>query len=132
MIFFDGEIYENDMCDKLLSRFEDRICDTLGNYRLSAKQVMLAAEKISTDIENGAFDDMLSTLDVENVSYYKQLIISCLSRENLRILDDTSAYLRRYCIKPDEQGAETFNRHKRLCSVVLQLCRRYPSSLRKG
>ena len=60
MIFFDGEIYENDMCDKLLSRFEDRICDTLGNCRLSAKQVMLAAEKISTDIENGAFDDMLT------------------------------------------------------------------------
>lgn len=27
----------------------------------------------------------------------------------LRILDDTSAYLRRYRIKPDEQGAETFN-----------------------
>ena len=26
MIFFDGEIYENDMCDKLLARFEDRIC----------------------------------------------------------------------------------------------------------
>lgn len=26
---------------------------------------------------------MLSALDVENVSYYKQLIISCLSRENL-------------------------------------------------
>lgn len=51
MIFFDGEIYENDMCDKLLARFEDRICDTLGNCRLSAKQVMLAAEKISTDIE---------------------------------------------------------------------------------
>ena len=73
MIFFDGEIYENDMCDKLLARFEDRICDTLGNCRLSAKQVMLAAEKISTDIENGAFDDMLSALDVENVSYYKQL-----------------------------------------------------------
>ena len=58
MIFFDGEIYENDMCDKLLARFEDRICDTLGNCRLSAKQVMLAAEKISTDIENGAFDDV--------------------------------------------------------------------------
>lgn len=37
----------------------------------------------------------------------------------MRILDDTSAYLRRYRIKPDEQGAETFNRHKRLCSVVL-------------
>ena len=83
MIFFDGEIYENDMCDKLLARFEDRICDTLGNCRLSAKQVMLAAEKISTDIENGAFDDMLSALDVENVSYYKQLILACLSRENL-------------------------------------------------
>lgn len=83
MIFFDGEIYENDMCDKLLARFEDRICDTLGNCRLSAEQVMLAAEKISADIENGAFDDMLSTLDVENVSYYKQLIIACLSRENL-------------------------------------------------
>ena len=83
MIFFDGEIYENDMCDKLLARFEDRICDTLGNCRLSAKQVMLAAEKISTDIENGAFDDMLTALDVENVSYYKQLIIACLSRENL-------------------------------------------------
>ena len=47
MIFFDGEIYENDMCDKLLARFEYRICDTLGNCRLSAKQVMLAAEKIS-------------------------------------------------------------------------------------
>ena len=47
MIFFDGEIYENDMCDKLLARFEDRICDTLGNCRLSAEQVMLAAEKIS-------------------------------------------------------------------------------------
>ena len=83
MIFFDGEIYENDMCDKLLARFEDRICDTLGNCRLSAKQVMLAAEKISTDIENGAFDDMLSALDVENVNYYKQLILACLSRENL-------------------------------------------------
>lgn len=83
MIFFDGEIYENDMCDKLLARFEDRICDTLGNCRLSAEQVMLAAEKISADIENGAFDDMLSALDVENVSYYKQLIIACLSRENL-------------------------------------------------
>lgn len=83
MIFFDGEIYENDMCDKLLARFEDRICDTLGNCRLSAQQVMLAAEKISTDIENGAFDDMLSALDVENVSYYKQLILACLSRENL-------------------------------------------------
>lgn len=83
MIFFDGEIYENDMCDKLLARFEDRICDTLGNCRLSAKQVMLAAEKISTDIENGAFDDMLSALDVENVSYYKQLILACLNRENL-------------------------------------------------
>jgi hypothetical protein len=50
----------------------------------------------------------------------------------MRILDDTSAYLRRYRIKPDEQGTETFNRHKRLCSVVLQLCRRYPSALRKG
>lgn len=83
MIFFDGEIYENDMCDKLSDRFEDRICDTLGNCRLSANQVMLAAEKISTDIENGAFDDMLSALDVENVSYYKQLILACLSRENL-------------------------------------------------
>lgn len=23
MIFFDGKIYENDMCDKLLARFED-------------------------------------------------------------------------------------------------------------
>lgn len=45
MIFFDGEIYENDMCDKLLARFEDRICDTLGNCRISAKQVLLAAEK---------------------------------------------------------------------------------------
>lgn len=49
----------------------------------------------------------------------------------MRILDDTSAYLRRYRIKPDEQGAETFNRHKRLCSVVLQLCRRYPSAFAK-
>ena len=27
----------------------------------------------------------------------------------MRILDDTSAYLRRYRIKPDEQGTETFN-----------------------
>ena len=26
---------------------------------------------------------MLSALDVENVSYYKQLILACLSRENL-------------------------------------------------
>lgn len=33
MIFFDGEIYENDMCDKLLARFEDRIAtlsETVG------------------------------------------------------------------------------------------------------
>lgn len=45
MIFFDGKIYENDMCDKLLACFEDRICDTLGNCRLSAKQVCLPPKK---------------------------------------------------------------------------------------
>lgn len=38
----------------------------------------------------------------------------------MRILDDTSAYLRRYRIKPDEQGTETFNRHKSVC--VLLFC----------
>ena len=83
MIFFDGEIYENDMRDKLLARFEDRICDTLGNCQLSAEQVILAAEKISADIENGTFDDIISGLDVDNTDYYKQLIVANLSRENL-------------------------------------------------
>lgn len=38
----------------------------------------------------------------------------------MRILDDTSAYLRRYRIKPDEQGTETFNRRISVC--VLLFC----------
>lgn len=83
MIFFDGEIYENDMRDKLLADFESKICDTLSNNKLSAEKVMLAAEKISADIENGAFDDMISGLDVDNADHFKRLIIANLSRENL-------------------------------------------------
>lgn len=38
----------------------------------------------------------------------------------MRILDDTSAYLRRYRIKPDEQGTETFNTGISVC--VLLFC----------
>lgn len=83
MIFFDGEIYENDMRDKLIFRFEDVICETLGSNKLSAEKVITAAEKIGADIENGAFDDMISELDVDDIGYYKRLIIAALSRENL-------------------------------------------------
>lgn len=83
MIFFDGEIYENDMCDRLLAHFEDRICDTLGGESLSAEKVILAAERISADIKDGIFDDIITQLDVDDVGYYKKLIIANLSRENL-------------------------------------------------
>lgn len=83
MIFFDGEIYENDMRDKLLADFESRICDTLSIESLSAERVILAAEKIIADIENGAFDDIISELNVDNTDHYKRLIIANLSRENL-------------------------------------------------
>lgn len=73
MIFFDGEIYENNMRDKLLADFESRICDTLNIESLSAERVILAAEKIIADIENGAFDDIISELDVDNTDHYKRL-----------------------------------------------------------
>ena len=124
MIFFDGEIYENDMCDKLLARFEDRICDTLGNCRLSAKQVMLAAEKISTDIENGAFDDMLSALDVENVSYYKQLILACLSRENLEYRTRRFRRLYRFSERHHSENKNSGKTSRRSVPHSRRKCRR--------
>ena len=76
--FVAGMFTDDTALIKTVGRMIDVYKRQLGNCRLSAKQVMLAAEKISTDIENGAFDDMLSALDVENVSYYKQLILCLL------------------------------------------------------
>lgn len=83
MIIAHGKIYPSEEQERILAEAEERICATLAEKNLPAQTVISAIDKLGREIERGAFDELISSLPIDDPAHYKDMAAEMLSREFL-------------------------------------------------
>lgn len=83
MIFAHGKIYPSEEQDRILAEAEERICRTLAEKELLPQVVVSAIDRLGREIAQGAFDERLRALPVEDPARYKAMAAEMLRWEFL-------------------------------------------------
>lgn len=78
MIFANGKILPTSEQNRVLNELEDRINETRAKEPLKTETVVNAIDALSRRIECGDFNDLIASLEIDNIDFYvAQAIPSC-------------------------------------------------------
>lgn len=80
MIIANGMIRPSEEQEDILAGMEARINETLAAQTLSSQTVIDAIDRLGREIENGAFDDRINALPVDDPAHYKNMAAKMMSR----------------------------------------------------
>ena len=70
MILANGNLYETNEQNRILSDLSSKLTDTLLHQELDRQTVIRAFDEISTRLASGEFESLLSELDPDSTSLY--------------------------------------------------------------
>ncbi len=83
MILANGNLYETNEQNRILSDLSSKLTDTLLHQELDRQTVIRAFDEISTRLASGEFESLLSELDPDSTSLYMDQIVRMMSRDYL-------------------------------------------------
>lgn len=83
MIIAFGKSFSSNEQDKILSRMESRINQTLSGKPLDIQKVILAIDALGKEIASGRYDEKIKKLPIDNPMKYKDLAVNLLSKDAL-------------------------------------------------
>lgn len=83
MIFANGKILPTSEQNRVLNELEDRINETRAKEPLKTETVVNAIDALSRRIECGDFNDLIASLEIDNIDFYVAQAIKLLKRESI-------------------------------------------------